>query len=216
MKKSVFVAGIILVTGIYLNVDAQISAPPGAGDKNLQDRDVKGRSVEMERISRDAKKSDKAKKNDKNQPNTEVSPQTTSDLDLKYPEIKEDFEQLQMSYDSVVKSYKPDATTDYKMIVESSAEIKKRAERLKINLFPNLVAESPEAKKEEKTENKDAEKTLRALIMDLDNSVGNFTTSPIFQNLRSPDPAEAAKAQTELDNIMKFSDLVGKKASEKL
>jgi hypothetical protein len=216
MKKTVFTAAIILAAGIGLSINAQVSAPPGAGDRSLQDRDVKGRAVELERISRDADKNKSKKKDkDKDKIATEPQPEERSEIELKYPEIKEDFEQMQMSYDAIIKAYRPDATTDYKKIVDSSAEIKKRSERLKTNLFAKTAAETTESPKEEK-ENKDAEKSLRDLIVALDSSVGNFTASPIFQNLRAPDPAEAAKAQAELENIMKVSDLIGKKASEKL
>lgn len=217
MKQTFFAAAVILAAGIGWNIVAQASAPPGAGDRSLPDRDVKGRAVELERISRDAEKNAKSKKKDKDKDKavTEPQPEERSELDLKYPEIKEDFEQMQTSYDAIIKAYRPDATIDYKKIVDSSAEIKKRAERLKTNLFAKTVAETKDAPKEEK-ENKEAEKSLRDLIVTLDNSVGNFTSSPIFQNLRSPDPAESAKAQAELENIMKVSDLIGKKASEKL
>lgn len=217
MKKLITIISIIFIAAVYSSTNAQGTAPPGAGDKGLQDRNVKGRSVELERIKRDAEKSDKSsKKKNEKMAQPETQPEDRSELELKYPEIKEDFEQLQMSYDSIIKAYAPDKTIDYKKIVESSAEIKKRAERLKANLFPNSEAEKTDGEKEEKPENKDAEKTLRALIVDLDNAVGKFTASPIFQNLRTPDPAESAKAQTELENIMKFSDLIGKKTGEKL
>lgn len=216
MKNLMFAAGLMFAMGIWSNAGAQVT-PPGAGDKNLQDRNVKGRSVELERISRDAEKSDKeSQKKDKNKAEPEIQPEDRNSLDLKYPEIKEDFEQLQMSYDSIIKAYTPDKSVDYKKIVESSTEIKKRAARLKTNLFPPIEPKNTDSKKTDKPESKDADKTLRSLIVDLDKAVGNFTVSPIFQNLRAPDPNEAAKAQEELEKIIKFSDLIEKKAGEKL
>ncbi len=62
MKKIIVLTIVVLATG-FSNVFAQVT-PPGASDKDLRDTNIKGRSNELERIDRDAKK-EASKKKDK-------------------------------------------------------------------------------------------------------------------------------------------------------
>ena len=91
-------------------------------------------------------------------------------------------------------------TPDYQVISESAAEIKKRAIRLKSNLFP---PESGKKSKEAKSAPEDQE--LKSLLTLLDNSIASFTHSPIFQNAKVVNPEDSTNAQKELENIIKLS-----------
>lgn len=55
MKKIIILTATILATATFSTVYAQVT-PAGAGDKDLRDTNVKGRSNELERIKRDAGK----------------------------------------------------------------------------------------------------------------------------------------------------------------
>jgi hypothetical protein len=93
MKQILFLTALIFSTAFCANLYGQV-APVVSGDKDLRDTDVKRRSVEMERIDRDAKKDRKNKKPEasKNEDN----------LAAKFAEIKLDHEQIQLSQDAVI------------------------------------------------------------------------------------------------------------------
>ena len=196
MKKILVLTALVCSAAIGSNIYAQQTPPPGAGDKDLRDTDVKGRSMEMERIDRDARKPNKSPKA---QATTAGASQSEDKLAAKYADIKTDYEQIQMSQDAVIKTYQGAGKIDYAQIGKSALEINHSATRLKSNLFPPTTVEPADAKTE--AEKKPA-KSVRDLIVELDDAVGNFATSPMFQNLRVVDVAVSAKARLDLLKII--------------
>ena len=213
MKKLLVIISLVFSTAIYSNIYAQVTPPPGAGDKDLRDTNVKQRSVEMERIDRDAKK------NGKSSANKTTEAQEEDRLAAKYEEIKTDYEQIQLSQDGVIKTYQGTGKIDYEQISKFASEINRSATRLHLNLFPALPDENANAKKEEK---KDKEikkeikpaKSVRDLIVELDNTIGSFATSPMFQNLRIVDAQISAKAELDLKRIIELSSLLDAEAKK--
>ena len=206
MKKTLILIAFVCSAAICSNIYAQQVTPPTvSGDKDLRDTNVKSRSVDLERVERDARKNEKSGANPS-------ATKTEDKLAAKYEEIKTDFEQMQMSQDVVIKTYQGTGKIDYGQIGKSALEINKSATRLNSNLFP--AAETLDAGKEEKKEvkkevKKEKEtkpaKSVRDLIVDLDNAIGSFATSPMFQNLRIVDPAVSAKAKLGLEKIVELS-----------
>lgn len=94
MKKTFILIVFVCSTAIGSNLYAQQAAPPGAGDKNLHDDSVKGRSTELERVERDARKTGQSTANTATGKNEDR-------LAVKYAEIKTDYEQIQLSQDIV-------------------------------------------------------------------------------------------------------------------
>lgn len=191
----------LLAVAMFSSVSAQTTAPPGAGDRDLRDTNVKGRSNELERIDREARKAD----NNKTSKSAKVKNEKESEdrLAAKYEEIKTDFEQIQQSQNSIVSTYTTGEKIDYGQIGKFAMEINKSAIRLNSNLFPP-AEEKSDAKKEEKTESKTT-KSVKELIVDLDNNIGSFAASPMFQNLRVVDSKVAEKAQLDLAQIIALS-----------
>lgn len=210
--KKIMVLTLVLLASAFLNVSAQVT-PAGAGDKDLRDTNVKGRSNELERIKRDAQKPEKR---DKNAPPGTISVTETEDaLAAKYEEIKTDYEQIQLSQDSIIKAYQSGDKIDYSQIGKSSSEINKSAVRLNSNLFTPTVAENSDAKKEEKTEKKpEMPKSMRDIIVDLDNTIGRFASSPMFQNLRAVDPMVSEKTKLDLERVIQLSSLIAAEAEK--
>jgi hypothetical protein len=173
------------------------------GDKNMKDEDtVRARSVEMERIRRDAAKPDRK---------PEPSPED------KFPQIKEDFERLQIVNGDVLQA--PGAP-NYARLAEAAEEVKKRATRLSSNLFPPEAGKKPKkdgGKKDDATkEAAGAEpdrRDLKTLLSALDESIARFVNSPIFQNTKVVNPEESAKARKELEEIIKLSTRVEQEAA---
>lgn len=219
MKKIIVLLAFVFSTGVCSNVYAQGAPPPGAGDKDLRDTNVKGRSNELERIDRESR-TDATRKNNKSVPNS--TPEEDK-LAAKYGEIKTDFEQIQMAQDSIIKTYQGGGKIDYAQISKFSLEINKSAARLNANLFPQPSVETPDAGKVENKDAKNGEKTekeakksksVRDLIVDLDNTIGSFATSTMFQNLRVVDPAVSEKTKADLEKIIELSAILNTEAQK--
>ncbi len=211
MKKTFILIGFILAAA-FSNADAQVT-PAGAGDKDLRDTNVKGRSNELERVKRDAQKPGKR---EKNAPPGTVNASATEDaLAAKYAEIKTDYEQIQLSQDAIIKAYQSGDKIDYIQIGKFSSEINKSGIRLNSNLFTPPIVVDSDAKKEEKTEKETKKsKNVRDIIVELDNTIGSFATSPMFQNLRTVDPAISEKTRLDLEKIIELSGLLGAEAQK--
>ncbi|MCU1288524.1 MAG: hypothetical protein JWN60_753 [Acidobacteria bacterium] len=189
-----------------LNVYSQQTPPPGAGDKDLRDNNIKTRSIDLERVDRDARKKG-------NLAAQVAAPAAEDRLAVVYAEIKADFEQVQLSQDVVVKTYQGTGKIDYAQISKAAAEINKSAMRLDSNLFPAPSLEAADSKKDEKKAGEPKKETktsrsVRDLIIDLDNSIGSFASSVMFQNLRTVDEAVSTKARLDLQKIIELSALL--------
>ncbi len=184
---------------------ARAQLPPGVtpmGDKNLKEDDsIRTRSVEMERIRRDAAKPDR-----KPEPNPAD----------RFPQIKEDFERVQILNGDVLQA--PGAP-DYARLAEAAEEVKKRATRLSSNLFPPEAGKKPKKDDGKKNDGKqDAaaepeQRDLKSLLSALDESIARFVNSPVFQNTKVVNPDESAKARKELEEIIKLSTRVEQEAA---
>lgn len=192
-KRLLLVMAAAIIAALSTPAAAQDHGPPAGGsDKNLRDSasDLKGRSIEMERIERDAKKPDNRKNSEKAQSRPAQN----------FLQIKEDFEQIQLINNNILQANPSSAKPDYQRISESAAEIEQRAIRLKANLF---TPKSTKQAKEKSPVTEDQE--LKSLLTELDNSIGNFSQSPMFQNSKVVNPEDQTKAENELDAVIKIS-----------
>ncbi|MEO8073384.1 MAG: hypothetical protein ABI891_13100 [Acidobacteriota bacterium] len=215
MKKILILAAFVFATAIFSNIFGQQAAPPGAGDKDLNDKNVKTRSIDLERVDRDARKENGKTTEQPAKNSVTVKNQPEDKLAAKYGEIKTDYEQIQLSQDTIIKTYQGSGTIDYAQIGKSASEINSSAKRLSSNLFPPPIAEG-EGKEVERKPEKEAKttKSIRDLIVDLDNSVGSFAMSSMFQNLRLIDPKVAIKTQADLKNIIELSATLNAEAEK--
>ena len=190
MNRLLMAACMIVVATLWSpTVAQQPGPPPGAGDRTLRDElpGVKGRSNEIERVKRDAEKPEK-------------KPEET------FPQIKEDFEQIQLVNSNVLQAPPAAAGPDYGRVAEAAAEIKQRAARLKTNLFGAESGKQPKEKEDK------SQPDLKSLLSALDAAVSNFVNSPIFQNTKVVNPEESAKAKRDLEEVIKLSNKIVKEA----
>ena len=204
MLSRLILAAVALVAAA--SASPALAQPPSPttslGDKNMKDEDtVRARSVEMERIRRDAAKPDRK---------PEPSPED------RFPQIKEDFERLQIVNGDVLQA--PGAP-NYARLAEAAEELKKRATRLSSNLFPPDAGKKPKDGGKKDGATKDAagaepdRRDLKSLLSALDESIARFVNSPIFQNTKVVNPEESAKARKELEEIIKLSTRVEQEAA---
>ena len=192
MSKLFFLAAVFAVALIQPSpAIAQGSPPPGAGDRNMKDESdaLKGRSNELERVRRDATK-------------REDSPAPS------FPQIKEDFERIQVINSDILQANAPGAEPDYKLVSEGAAELKKRATRLRTNLFPSDSKDRPKVKDTEEPQD------FKSLLAELDGAISSFVHSPIFQNTKVADQRDSAQAEHDLERVIKLSTNLVKEADE--
>src|SRR4051812_20387559 len=112
IRHMILLTVLLLGAGSYTSVISQLP-PPGAGDRSLENRSIKDRSNELERVKRDADKLDTS-----NQQSAEMSP-------AKFQEVKEDFENIQRLEDEIVKIYTTGKQIDFLKISQNAAGISK-------------------------------------------------------------------------------------------
>jgi hypothetical protein len=193
MCKRLFLATIIaLLSALGSSANAQVtpSDSPGASpkDKALED---KYRSDEIERVRREAERREERR--------------TT-----RFPQIKQDFERIQIISGDLLQASSSNVQLDYARISEAAGEIRRRATRLKSNLFPS-ASEDTKQIKQQGEESRD----LKSLLIALDKSIASFAHNPIFGNIKIVNSQDSTKAERELEKIIKLSATTIKKAELK-
>lgn len=188
----------------WATVEGQVQPPPVADNANPQDRSIKDRSIEMERVKRDEKKGVATGKPG------EVMEET------KFNEIKEDFEQMQVSQSAIVAAYQKSGKIDYQLISTTAEQIGKRGSRLKANLFPEPKPDEKKKRKKDKDNDQDADEPVadarkvphdvRSLIADIDNTLALFVGNAMFSNTRVVNASDHAKAKADLEHIIALSN----------
>ena len=196
MKKSLLSILLIFAASIFSNIYAQIT-PPGAGDKDLRDNGIRMRSVEIERIKREANKGGAQ------------SSLINVEIESKFKQIKEDFEGIQISQAAIVKAYTTGAKIDYPLIETSAKDVHKRAKRLDRSIF--VEDTEIEGDKKEKEEKKI---TIRDMIVELDNMIGSFVSNQMFANLKVVDQTVAKGAKADLNKIIKLSEKLSQESGK--
>jgi hypothetical protein len=194
IKKTILLTGLLFGTGCFTAGFSQLP-PPGAGDRSLENRNIKDRSNELERIKRDADKPDTA-----NQQSATMSA-------AKFQEVKEDFENVQRLEDEIVKVYTTSKQIDFLKISQNAAGINRSAARLESDLFP--PDPKPKNGKNAEASIKGTEYKvpgdIKALIVEQDNTLAAFVANPIFTNPKVVSPADNLKAHDDLQRLIRLS-----------
>lgn len=199
MKRKVLLAmGLVLGLSIWADAQSVPLPPTPVAESDLRDNTIKMRSIDLERVKRDAAK---------------IRPEDVSrEQEIRFEQTKENFESIQKLQDSIIKAYTTGKTIDYSRIRKSASDISKKSLWLDRNLFGTNPEEAIEAK-QSKT-GPAAPKSVRDLIIELDNAIGVFVKSPIFQNTKVVDLEISKAAQLELRHIMRVSELLSIEAAK--
>ena len=178
---------------------SQVVPTPVINNEIRDNTSIRSREIELERVKRDSRK-----------------PNLTADLNgrvIKFSEIKEDFESIQKLQNSIVEIYTTGKKIRYEEIGKLALEINKGAVRLNLNLFTKSAAEKTELKKEEGAETNTL-RSVKELIIDLDNKIGSFAKSSMFQNLKVIDTEVSEKTGMNLEQIIKLSAALNQAAAK--
>lgn len=196
---NIFVFRLIFILIISAGWTMAQSVPPPPtpiAESDLRDNTIKMRSVELERLKRDAHK---------------ISPREPApNKEIRFSKIKKDFEEIQKLQDSIVNAYTAEKNINYLKISRSAADIRKHSVRLDENLFESSMDNATENKHQEKIEGK----SVRDLIVELDNSIGEFVINPIFKSNKLVGSNDLQEAQIDLSRIIKLSNLLSLEAEK--
>ncbi len=199
MKKIILLAGLMIGSSVCLF--GQVTPPAVPDNGNIYDNNIKMRSVEMERVKRE-----------ETQAEAKTFAPVNSKIEVKFPEIKEDFEGMQTSQSAIVTAYTTGDKIDYAAIESAAEAINKKAKRLDANLFPD--ATSQELKSEASKKKEEKPKSVRDLIVELDDTIGSFVSSKIFTNLKVIEPEVAIKTRADLLKIQSLSAKLAEEAKK--
>jgi hypothetical protein len=129
------------------------------------------------------------------------------------PQIKEDFERIQFVNKGLMTTVFASNIVDHKQIVKATADIGKRAARLKSNLaYPEPLNRHDARKSRPGNEDED----IKVSLTNLDQSIMSFVMNPIFRlQQQVVDSRLAMKVTSDLMDIVELSDRI-KKHAERL
>lgn len=119
-------------------------------------------------------------------------------------QIIEDFTAFQDSYNKIVLNLQSGETIDRQFVLETTADIRKYATRLK----ENLALPEPEKNTAEETKEEINPDNRRKSLVALCQHIYNFITNPIFNEPTGLDIQQAANARRELYLIIELSDKI--------
>lgn len=184
----------LLLNVFVVALSAQINPEQAILSAKDQFFDIKNRSIEMERLKREAAK-----------------PSAKEDLSSNFPQIKKDFEEIQKVNDNLFQATSEKAPINYSAVLKYVSEINQRASRLKSILFTTEPDEKKELKQKPET---DESRDLKTLLQTLDKSLNSFVHNSMFQNLKLVNPTDSIKAQKDLENVIYFSNAIKAKTKE--
>lgn len=153
---------------------------------------IKNRSIEMERVKRDAGKKS-----------------VGADYTRQFPLIKEDFEEIQKLNARILQIIAVKTPPEYAAVAKFVSEINKRAARLNANLFSDDLKEKKKTKRNESRNIEEREITV--LFKALDESIANFVHNSIFQNINLVSSEDSLKARNDLKAIIDISHAIKSK-----
>jgi hypothetical protein len=130
---------------------------------------------------------------------------------LPLEQIAEDFERIQAVNNRMMAAVMRAESPDYRLVSDSTAEIRKRAARLKTNL-PLPEPEEKEGEKAAEYKSPEDVAQLKATLLRLDGALMSFVKSPVFKNPDVVNADDAARARRDLEEVIELSRLLNKDA----
>jgi hypothetical protein len=126
-----------------------------------------------------------------------------------FPQINEDFQQLQVIHNEIVRMLQPDKSLNYDRLADLTGDMKKRSARLRENL---ALPEPDKTHAEPAHPETIDEAHIKKTIADLHDVVVSFVANPIFRNIAVVEPKTIDAATKDLNNLMDLSDELKREA----
>jgi hypothetical protein len=160
------------------------SAPPTAADMARGEMERELLYKELEEVGSPARKKE------------------VKDQQLVFAQMSEDFTRIQVVNNDLVRAASSEQALDFRSVAKSAAEVRKRAQRLKVNMA------LPETDKPAEIPRLDAgadEALLKSSILTLGKLIAGFAHNPIFKQPNVVDAQLSARARRDLEAILQFS-----------
>jgi hypothetical protein len=167
--------------------------PAGPGIRGTGQQDIQSREWALTHIS------------------DEVRKHFGSQVNASLPQMREDFHELQVANNELMKSVFIKNSIELKRIQTSINEIRKRAVRLRTN----LALGNSEGKESKTTKLNDAtaeEIGLPSTLLLLDRAVMDFVNNPLFQQPKVLDMKLAIQAASELGEVLRLTEVIDRLA----
>lgn len=124
-------------------------------------------------------------------------------------QLRDDFKNIQLMRNKLVRHLQSDQPLDYKFIAHETAEINKRAGRLKTH----LLRETPDGeKKEQEPQVEISDAQMKDALVTMCKRIDSFTESPVFKVPEVVNVEQSAKANRDLRHIVLLSGGIRKTA----
>lgn len=123
--------------------------------------------------------------------------------------IKDDFRQLQIVRNEIVRYILADKPLDFRFISNKAEEVNKRSERLRKYLMPPIPEE---ASKRKKIEFEDQE--MKDVLVQLCKLIDSFVENPILKTPGRVDVEQSTKAGLDLLNLVELSGNIRRSAEQ--
>jgi hypothetical protein len=167
------------------NSSASPTTNPGTPD-SARPPSVRQRSILMRQIESEA-----------------AQPRTPEEEQLALSQIADDYRNIQIINNKLMGTVIPSSAPDYKYIGATISEIRKRAERLHLN----LRLAKPKGEKDQRPTYQSATdlQSLKAALLTLDKAIMSFVQSPVFKNPDVIDVKHVTQLVVDLETILGFS-----------
>lgn len=204
-KKTTLLAAAILIAGSAIAVLGQdaptVSTPSIADNASPLDNGIKMRSVELERIKREAEKT--------------ATIRRENGKELNFSLIKDDFEGIQKEQLEIVNVYTTSDPINYHNISKHANKITEMAVRLRGNVFEPKAEDTVAEDAQKKESNPFIGKSVRDLIVALDNAIGEVVTHPMWQKLAVIDPEASKSVEASLVKVIDASSALWLESTKK-
>jgi len=128
-------------------------------------------------------------------------------------EVNEDFARFREINEQFKAAVEAVAPLDVKSITDTSLEMKKRGNRLRVNLAG--LPKADKNAKHEKQPTPATEAEMKSLLSNVSAVMTSFLGNPVFSDMGTLDNQLAAKARTDLDYLIDVTEVL-KKGAEKI
>lgn len=126
-----------------------------------------------------------------------------------FPQINEDFKQIQIIHNEIVRMLQPDKGLNYARLSDLTGDMKKRSIRLRENL---ALPESDQTGAQPAQSETIDEMKVKKSIGELHDLIVSFVASPIFKNLGVVDAKMVDATRDNLENIISMTDQIKREA----
>lgn len=128
-------------------------------------------------------------------------------------QLREDFKNIQILRNKLVRHLQSDKPLDYKFIAVETAEINRRAGRLKMHMLREVARKDD--KKETESPVEIGDEQVKDALVTMCRRIDSFTESPVFKEPDVVNVEQSAKANRDLRHIILLSGGI-KRTAERL